>query len=147
MRLEVQYELEELKRRLQEGEMYVDKANNFVIDDEYEFDYSHREIAEIQDEFMEEAERYLKENYKGQYVIFNNIWCVSIVSVDFYKDKEIKNVIITMMNKLIFDDNSSGIVGIICIIVDKLNEIIGKINEQETRQLQLEVKNQYKKNG
>lgn len=87
---EVEYEMDKLKNKLNNNEMYKDKGNNFVVDYEYEFDYSHREIAEIQDEFIAVAAEYLKNNYKGQYVIMQSAWCVHILMLDFYKEKNMK---------------------------------------------------------
>lgn len=86
MRFEVEAELENLKLMLKNNEMKTDKANNFIDQTEYEDEYSHNEIDEIQDEFTEEAYKYLNENYKGQYVIFSD-WSVHIITKEFYDEK------------------------------------------------------------
>jgi len=85
MRFEVEAELDNLILMLKNNEMKTDKSNNFIDQCEYEDEYSHNEIDEIQNEFMEEADRYLNQNYKGQYKMFSD-WCVHIVTKEYYKD-------------------------------------------------------------
>lgn len=93
MRIEVEYELDKLKDMLKKNR--INPISNFVIDDEYEFEYSHLEISEIQDEFVEEAKKYLKENYEGQYVIMHTPpFYVCIMAIEYYKDKNLKGGII-----------------------------------------------------
>ena len=86
MRFEVEAELENLILMLKNNEMKTDKPNNFIDQSEYEDEYSHNEIDDIQDEFIVEAEEYIEENYKGQYVVFSD-WCVHIVTEEFYDNK------------------------------------------------------------
>ena len=86
----VNEEMEDLKRRLEEGEMETNKSNNFIDKSVYQDDYSHNDIRKLQTAFMKEAEEYLTENYKGQYVIFRD-WCVHILDVDFYEKLNIKS--------------------------------------------------------
>ena len=78
-----------LKQKLKENKMETNKSNNFISIYDCEEEYSHKQIRGMQDYFMKEAEKYLKGNYKGQYVIFRD-WCVHIVTLDFYKEKGIK---------------------------------------------------------
>jgi len=84
MRFEVEPELEDLIDRLENNKMETDKCNNFIDQTEYEDEYSHNEIGEIQEDFIKEAKLYLDKNYKGQYVIFSD-WCVHIVTEAYYK--------------------------------------------------------------
>ena len=86
MRFEIEPEIEDLIDMLKNNKMETDKANNFIDQSDWEDEYSHNEIDEIQDEFMEEADRVLNENYKGQYVMFSD-WCVHIVTKAFYKER------------------------------------------------------------
>ena len=81
---EVNDELDRLKEMLEKKQMSKDTANNFISEQDYEDEYSHNEIDEFQSEFLKEAEKYLKENYTGQYVMFSD-WCVHIVTIEFYK--------------------------------------------------------------
>lgn len=89
--MEVQYEMDILKSTLKDNKMETDKSNNFLRFSDYEEEYSHNQIRKMQDRFIEEAQAYLKENYKGRYVIFRD-WCVHITTVEFHKEKNIKNV-------------------------------------------------------
>ena len=43
----------------------------------------------MQTEFRREAEKYLKENYKGQYVIFIST-SISIITTELYKERGFK---------------------------------------------------------
>lgn len=90
MRYEVEHEFKELKCKLELQEMHNDKANNFIVEDEYEDDYSGNEISDMQSEFLDVAREYLKENYSGQYFIQQSTWCVHIVTSMFYKGRKLK---------------------------------------------------------
>ncbi len=82
----VEDELERLIDMLTNNKMESDKANNFMIDSDYEDEFSHNEITKYQYIFKDGAEKYLKTNYSGQYAIFVD-WCVHIVTKQFYEEK------------------------------------------------------------
>lgn len=87
---EARGELENLEEDLRSGSMHIDRANNYLDEYEYEFDYSHREIEEFQSEFKDEAEAYLKENYTGLFAIKLGVFCVHIITVECMKQKNLK---------------------------------------------------------
>lgn len=84
MRFEIEPELDDLIDMLKNNKMETYKCNNFIDQTEYEDEYSHNEIDEIQEDFIKEAKNYLDKNYKGQYVIFSD-WCVHIVTKEYYE--------------------------------------------------------------
>lgn len=93
MRFEVEEEFEELKRLLSENKMVTYKSNCFLEEDDYEDDYSNNEIQKLQSEFIDEAVKYLKKHYKGQYVITKD-WCVRVMTLEMYEDKKPRFAII-----------------------------------------------------
>lgn len=85
----VEYELEKLKEILKNKKMYTDCSNNFVEVYDYEDEYSHNQIYDIQSEFFYYAKKYLKENYSGKYAIKHGTWCIHIVTVEFLNHKKL----------------------------------------------------------
>ena len=66
-----------------------DKSNNFIINYDWEDEFSHNEIWEIQQKFIKQAKEYIKKNYPNRYIIYCD-WCVHICSIDF-ATKKLKN--------------------------------------------------------
>lgn len=82
---EMEEEFERLKEILEKKQMLKDKSNNFFDENDYEGDFSHDEISEFQGKFTKNVEKYLKEHYTGQYVMFCD-WCVHVVTIEFYRN-------------------------------------------------------------
>lgn len=78
--------LEEFKQRVDNNQLFKNKANNFIEDYEFEDDYSHNEIEKLQKEFIKEAKEYLIKNNKGEYIIYRD-WCVHVCSIEFFNEK------------------------------------------------------------
>ena len=77
-----------------EFENFVEKfANNkienemFVETDDYEFEYSHNEICEAQEDFGYEVKEFLKEKAPRKYcVLVDYDWCVRVVSLEYARE-------------------------------------------------------------
>ncbi|MCD3321635.1 hypothetical protein G8V07_14320 [Clostridium botulinum D/C] len=82
-------EIEELKEMLKNNQLSNNECNNFIIDNEWEGEFSHNEIDEMQEKFIKQATEYLKEHYPNKYIIYCD-WCVHICTIDF-ANKNIKN--------------------------------------------------------
>ena len=78
--------LEKFKQKVDNGELFQDKSNNFIEDYEFEDDYSYNSIEKIQQEFIKAAKEYLIKNQPGEYIIYRD-WCVHICSVKFFNEK------------------------------------------------------------
>jgi hypothetical protein len=77
--------IEDLKEMIENNTFAKDKCNNFISDDELEDEFSHNEIGEAQQMFMNKAKEYLSKNYSGKYAMWND-YCVHITTVDLYRD-------------------------------------------------------------
>lgn len=80
----IEDELEKLKNMLKTNQILDNRANNFLCDYDLEDEFSHNEIWEIQQKFIEQAKEYLKKNYPNKYIIYCD-WCVHICSIEFFK--------------------------------------------------------------
>lgn len=78
--------IEELKEMIENDKMLLDKCNNFISDYEWEDEFSHNDIGEMQEEFIKQAKEYLIKACKGQYIIYCD-WCVHICTVDFFNER------------------------------------------------------------
>lgn len=93
MDINVEYEIDKLKKMIEDEKLTT--ISDFVLCDDYEFDYSHSEIGDIQDEFAHEAEEFLKENYPGKYVILTGYPdCVYVATIQYYKERNIKGGVV-----------------------------------------------------
>lgn len=81
----VNKEMDRLKK-VKNNKLYSDKSNNFLINYEWEEEYSHNEIRKMQREFMERAKEYLSKECPGQYIVYCD-WCVHICSIDLFNEK------------------------------------------------------------
>ena len=60
--------------------------------EEYEEDYSHKEIREAQNIFMEKVKKHLHENYPGKYIVmYGSMGCVFVMTIGEAKKKKIRN--------------------------------------------------------
>lgn len=74
----------DLKEKVENNKLNKDKCNNFISDSDWEDDFSHNQIHEIQKEFMAEAKEYLSLKVKGEFMMYCD-WCVHICSMEFFK--------------------------------------------------------------
>ena len=80
--------LEELKETIETKNYSSERAINFLEEDDLlDDDFTRSEIHKMQNEFMDMAETYLKENHPGKFIIFRD-WCVHVCTVEF-KEKEL----------------------------------------------------------
>jgi hypothetical protein len=76
-------ELEKLKEMIENNKLSNDKLNNFISDYDWEDEFSHNDIGDMQEEFIKQAKNYLIENCIESYIIFCD-WSVHICTVDFF---------------------------------------------------------------
>ena len=83
MRYEVKEELNLLEELINSGEL--DRRGMYTFFDEWnwEDDYSHDEIRDLQIEFEKEVEPYLLINHKGKYLILESI----VITKEYHKNK------------------------------------------------------------
>ena len=55
---------------------------------DFEDEYSHNDIDEAQDKFIEKVREYLHENYPGKYVVAGS-WCVFVMTPDRARESHI----------------------------------------------------------
>ena len=88
--------MEDLKEMVENNKMSDSKCNNFVANDDWEDEFSHNDIDEMQEEFIKQAQAYLIDKCKGKYIIYSD-WCVHICSValfnDIFKDSHGRRII------------------------------------------------------
>lgn len=86
-------ELEILKKTIERGEYSDEQCINFLDEDDLlDDDFTRSEVVKFQNEFMNLAESYLKDNHTGKFIIYRD-WCVHVCTMEF-KDKHLsKNVI------------------------------------------------------
>lgn len=77
--------IDELKDMIENNTFQNNKSNNFISFDDLEDEYSHDDIQEAQQIFIEKAKKYLSKNYSGKYAMWRD-WCVHVMTVGFYKD-------------------------------------------------------------
>lgn len=82
--------IDELKEMIENDTFEKDKCNNFIAYDDLEDEFSHNEIDEAQNMFMNKVKKYLSKNYSGKYAIWCD-WCVHITTVDLYREIMQKN--------------------------------------------------------
>lgn len=77
--------LDNLKHLIETDTLAKDKCNNFIEEYQFEDEFSHNEINEIQKMFMKEAREYLSLNFPGEYAMWND-WAVHITTVELYRE-------------------------------------------------------------
>ena len=60
----------------------------YIDESEYEDEYSHNDINEAQDKFIEKVREYLHENYPGKYVVSGG-WCVFVMTPDRARESHV----------------------------------------------------------
>lgn len=81
---ELEYEFAEFKRDIDEGSLifgrYFDK-------DDYEDEYSHNEIDEFQEKFINKVKEYLHEKIPNKYIVTSG-WCVFVMTIEEAKKRK-----------------------------------------------------------
>lgn len=90
MREIIEEEFERLKKDLDSGNINMDKSNNYMIEHNYNDEYSLNDIADAQEIFKQKAISFLSKDYNGKYIILSG-WCVHVISIGFYKKNKLKN--------------------------------------------------------
>lgn len=60
----------------------------YIHESEYEDEYSHNDINEAQDKFIEKVTEYLHENYPGKYIVSGG-WCVFVMTPDRARESHV----------------------------------------------------------
>lgn len=84
MNYEVKYELDNLKKEVETGQVTTGKFSMFFDESGYEDDYSGNEIFEMQDEFLHYAEMYLRENHSGKYAIQRGGYAIVVITKEHF---------------------------------------------------------------
>ena len=84
---ELEYEFSEFKRDIDDGSLVFGR---YFDEDDYEDEYSHNEIDEFQEKFIEKVEGYLHEKDPNKYVVTSG-WCVFIMTIDEAKKRNIRH--------------------------------------------------------
>ena len=79
-----------LRNMIENNDFKKNQCNNFIEFDDLEDEYSHNEIEEAQQIFMNKAKEYLASNYSGHYAMWCD-WCVHISTVELYREIMWKN--------------------------------------------------------
>lgn len=83
MRYEVKEELKNLEEMIVNGELNRLGTYTFFDEWDWEDDYSHNEIRDLQIEFEEEVEPYLLKNHKGKYLIWESV----VITKEYHENK------------------------------------------------------------
>ncbi|MGL6184801.1 MAG: hypothetical protein ACRC1T_05420 [Clostridium chrysemydis] len=89
----IEDELDYLKSIIENNKYSDEKAINFISNYSLQDELSGNDIADVQQEFMNKAQVYLKNNYKGKFIMYCD-WCVHVCTVEFYKKYINRNVYI-----------------------------------------------------
>lgn len=81
----VEDEYSQFLRDISNGPMIFER---YIDELEYEDEYSHNDIDEAQDKFIEKVREYLHENYPGKYVVSGG-WCVFVMTPDRARESHI----------------------------------------------------------
>ena len=87
MREEMEYEFEQFKADFEESGLVFGR---YMDESEYEYDYSHNEIYEYMEKFIEKVKEYLHEKAPGRYVIYSG-WCVFVMTVEEARVRDLRN--------------------------------------------------------
>lgn len=82
---ELEYEFAEFKHSIDDGSLVFGR---YFDEDDYEDEYSHNEIDEFQEKFIEKVEGYLHEKAPNKYVVTSG-WCVFVMTIDEAKKRNI----------------------------------------------------------
>lgn len=63
------------------------KFGRYVDESNYEDEYSHNDIEEAQNFFVEKVKKYLHENYPGKYVVYGS-FCVFVMTTDSARERK-----------------------------------------------------------
>ena len=85
---ELEYEFSEFKRDLDEGGLTFGK---YFDEDEYEDEYSHNQIDEFTEKFIERVKEYLHEKAPNKYVVTSG-WCVFVMTVEEAKKRNMSYI-------------------------------------------------------
>lgn len=89
---------QEFLQAYENGKLRKDMPNYFLDADDYEYDYSHKEIEEAQEELIDMIREKLKDD--DNWLVGHGIECVIVIS------KEINNITHTLFD---FLNNTGGI--------------------------------------
>ena len=87
MREEMEYEFAQFKADFEESGLVFGR---YMDESEYEYDYSHNEIYEYMEKFIEKVKEYLHEKAPGRYVIYSG-WCVFVMTVEEARVRDLRN--------------------------------------------------------
>lgn len=77
--------IDELKDMIENDTFNKDKCNNFISYDDLDDEFSHNEIGEAQQIFVNKAKEYLSKKHSGKYAIWTD-YCVHVSTIELYKD-------------------------------------------------------------
>ena len=84
---ELEYEFEEFKRDINDGGLCFGRYFN---EDDYEDEYSHNEIGEFQNKFIEKVKDFLHKNAPNKYFVSSG-WCVFVMTKEEAEKRKIHN--------------------------------------------------------
>ncbi len=85
---ELEYEFSEFKQSIDDGSLVFGR---YFDEDEYEDEYSHNQIGEFQEKFIDKVKEYLHENAPNKYVVTSG-WCVFVMTIDEAKKRRILKI-------------------------------------------------------
>ena len=85
---ELEYEFADFKHSFDEGSLVFGR---WFDEDEYEDEYSHNEIDEYQEKFIERVKEYLHEKAPNKYVVTSG-WCVFVMTVEEAKKRNMLHI-------------------------------------------------------
>lgn len=84
---ELEYEYNQLLEDMENGEIFC----RYLDETDYEDEYSHNDIADCQNKFIEKAKKYLHEHFPNKYVVSGG-WCVFVMTIDEAKKRNIHRI-------------------------------------------------------
>lgn len=85
---ELEYEFADFKQSIDDGSLVF---GSYFDEDKYEDDYSHNEIYEFQEKFIDKVREYLHENAPGKYVVTSG-WCVFVMSIEEANKRKMRRI-------------------------------------------------------
>lgn len=80
----VEDEFEYFLKDMENGESFC----RYIDEDEYEDEYSHNDIDELQSEFTNKVRTWLRENRPDQYIVLKECWCVFVLTIEEAKKRK-----------------------------------------------------------
>ena len=77
-------EIDSLKDMIENNTFDKNRSNNFIANSDLEDDFSHNEIGEAQEMFMQKVKEFLSNGYPGKYAMWCD-WCVHITTAAIYR--------------------------------------------------------------